>query len=196
MPPSSKNPSDARRRDSDRHRTILKATLELLLEVGYQRLSIESVARRAKVGKTTIYRWWKSKGELVIEAAAEHLEIGSVPDTGTSWDDLIIAVDQLIKTFTDPVASVVIFAVLAHLDDNPILAATFRERWVMPWRQSLMRALERARSRGDLGTNSDIPFLMDVIVGTVFQRTLVVPSPLVDGLTEHIATLVLPQGPG
>jgi AcrR family transcriptional regulator len=170
---------------------ILRASLELLLEIGYSRLTIEGVAERAGAGKSTIYRWWPSKGALVLEAAEEHLEIGVVPDTGSTRGDLVIAARQVTDTFTDPVAAAVIFVVLAGLEEDPSLAMTFMARWVQPWRDSLAEALQRGVRRGDIPAESDVEFLLDVLVGTVFQRTLVVREPNTQGLEDLIADLLL-----
>jgi AcrR family transcriptional regulator len=164
----------------------------LLLEVGYPRLTIEGLAARAGAGKATIYRWWTTKGDLVLEAAADHLAIGLVPDTGDTRQDLLIAAQQLIKTFSDRLAGIVIFAAIANLDDNSGMALTFRDTWVAPWRQSAVEAIERGINRGDLPASTDIAFTLDVVVGAVFQRTLVVPEPMTAGLDQAIIDLILP----
>ncbi|MEE9473392.1 MAG: TetR/AcrR family transcriptional regulator, partial [Acidimicrobiia bacterium] len=171
-------PKRGRPRDPKTQQSILQATRELLLEVGYPRLTIEGLAARAGAGKATIYRWWTTKGDLVLEAAADHLAIGLVPDTGDTRQDLLIAAQQLIKTFSDTLAGIVIFAVIANLDDDAGMALTFRDTWVAPWRQSVVEAIERGINRGDLPAGTDSVFTLDVIVGAVFQRTLVVPEPM------------------
>lgn len=181
-----------RPRDPARQQSILEATLELLLEVGYPRLSIEGVAARAGVGKGTIYRWWPTKGELVLEAAADHIAIGVVGDTGDTRRDLLVAAQQLIRTFSGPVAGIVIFAAIANLDDDPGMALTFREKSVYPWRHSAADAIQRGIDRGDLPSDTDVQFILDVIVGTIFQRTLTMASPMVAGLDIAIVDLILP----
>lgn len=180
-----------RRRDPRVQDAILEATRELLLDVGYQGLTIESVARKAGVGKSTIYRWWSTKGALVLEATADHLEIGVVPDTGDTREDLLIAARQLIDTFSDRLAAIVIFAVIAHLEDDPTLAAGFRDSWVYPWRRSAAEAIDRGVARGDLPVDADREFYLDVLVGTVFQRTLVLARPATAGLGEALVELIL-----
>jgi AcrR family transcriptional regulator len=172
---------------------IFAAVRDLLLADGYANLTMEAVARRAGVSKATIYRWWKTKGELVLEAAKQEIAIGTVPDTGDSRADMDAAIGQLIDTFTRPLASIVIFAAIATGASDPKMAQIFRDRYVYPWRLSAFEALERARARGDV-TAEDLHFLLDVIVGTVFQRTLVMKEPMVEGLKENLLGLIL--GPG
>ncbi len=180
-----------RPRDPRIQQSILQATREILDEVGYSRLTIEGVAARAGAGKATVYRWWSTKGELVLEAVADHIAIGVVSDTGDTRGDLLIATQQLIETFSDRLAGIVIFAAIANLDDDPNMARIFRETAVMPWRQSAVEAIQRGIDRGDLPADTDIVFTLDVIVGTVFQRTLVVAQPQTEGLSRSIIDLLI-----
>ena len=94
----SQNDSDkkplGRPRSAQSHQAMLQATLELLAEVGFDALSIEAIALRASVGKTTIYRRYKGKAELVADAIEQVRETVVIPDTGNFWNDL----DQLIES--------------------------------------------------------------------------------------------------
>lgn len=89
-----------------------------------------------------------------------------------------------------PGDSELIFVVIAALEEDPRLGATFRSRWVLPGRESLADALERGISRGDLPPSLDVQFAVDVLVGTVFQRVLIIPEPLTEGLAEHLVDLI------
>lgn len=192
MTDSSNARSRGRPRDPETQESILRATREVLLEVGYAGLTIEGVAARAGAGKATVYRWWPTKGDLVLESAADHLDIGFVPDTGDTARDLTTAAGQLIETFTDRLAGVVILAAVASLDDDPSMAASFRENWVYPWRSSAEHAIRRGIERGDLPATTDVSLTLDLIVGIVFQRTLVMREPETDGLAEAVVDLLLP----
>ncbi|MCP4384312.1 MAG: TetR/AcrR family transcriptional regulator [Hyphomicrobiales bacterium] len=172
-------------------RAILKTTRGLLGTVGYSRLTIEGIAAKAGCGKTTIYRWWPTKGDLVLEAVGSDIEIGVVPNTGSTAGDLQVAIEQLMTTFSKRLAGIVIFAAIATAADDPTMAAAFRDRYVYPWRVSAAEAIARGIERGDLPPDTDVQFLLDVIVGTVFQRTLVLREPMTEGLVEQILALVL-----
>ena len=186
---NSEGRSSGRPRSERSRASILAAVRKLLLKDGYTNLTMEAVARQAGVSKATIYRWWKTKGELVLEAAESEIAIGSVPDTGDSRADMDAAISQLIETFTRPLASIVIFAAITTGGSDPKMAQIFRDQFVYPWRVSAFEALERARTRGDVSVQ-DLHFLLDVIVGTVFQRTLVMKEPMIEGLKENLLGVI------
>jgi AcrR family transcriptional regulator len=187
-----KPPARGRPRDMKAQKAILRATRQMLGKVGYTRLTVEGVAAKSGAGKATIYRWWPTKGDLVLEAAGADIEIGVVPDTGDTREDLRIAIEQLITTFSKRLAGIVIFAAISNLDDDPAMAATFRDKYVYPWRKSAGEAIRRGIDRGDLPADTDAQFLLDVIVGTVLQRTVVIRAPKTEGLSQNILGLVLP----
>ena len=170
--------------------SVLLATRQLLLKTGYQRLTMEGVAVRSGASKATVYRWWPTKGVLVLEAAADEIAIGQVPDTGTTDNDLRIAIEQLVDTFTRPLASIVIFAAITTVEADPAMAEVFRRDVVYPWRATAAQAIDRGIERGDI-TVDKTPFVLDVIVGTVFQRTLVLKEPMTEGLVEDLLGLIL-----
>ena len=168
---------------------ILAAVRKQLLKDGYASLTVEAVARQAGVSKATIYRWWSTKGELVLEAAQSEIATGTVPDTGDSAADLDAAIGQLIDAFTRPLASIVIFAAITAGGNDPKMARIFRDKHVYQWSVSAHAALKRAQERGEVAVD-DLHFLLDVIVGTVFQRTLVMKEPMVVGLKENLLRVI------
>lgn len=180
-----------RPRDSATHGAILEATRHILLSEGYHRLTFEAVASMAGTSRSTVYRWWPTRGALVLEAAADNLTIGRVPDTGDSTEDLRVAIRQLINTFSDPLAGVVIMAAIANLDNDLQMATRFREHMVYPWRSSASMAIERAVDRGDLPADTEVRFILNVIVGTVFQCTITPAKPMTEGLEESLLQLIL-----
>lgn len=180
-----------RPRDERTHEAILAATRSLLLERGYASLTIDAVARRAGTAKTSIYRRWPNRGALVLAAAADNVRIGIVPDTGSTRGDLEAAVRQLATTFSDRIVGIVMLAVIANLDDDPTLSQRFRMETVGPWRASAEAAIRRGIERGDLPADTDVTFTLDVIVGTVFQRTVIIPYPATAGMDRSLASLLL-----
>ncbi len=183
-------PKRGRPRSSASREAILEAVRKLLLADGYLSLTMEAVAAEAGASKATIYRWWKTKGELVLEAAEADISIGLVPETDDPTRDVAAAIDQLIETFSRPLASIVIFAAITTGGTDPIMAQIFRDRYVYPWRVSAAAALARARP-ADNTDAGELQFLLDVIVGTVFQRTLVLKEPNTVGLKDRLMGIVL-----
>ncbi len=185
-------PKRGRPRSSKSREAILRAVRQRLLADGYLRLTMEAVAADAGVSKATIYRWWKTKGELVLEAAESDISIGHVPQTEDPRADVAAAIDQLVDTFSRPIASIVIFAAITTGGNDPVMAQVFRDKYVYPWRVSAAEALARALPE-DGAEAHHVQFLLDVVVGTVFQRTLVLKEPNTSGLKRKLMTLVLPQ---
>lgn len=180
-------PKPGRPRSRKSRDAILSAVRETLLGEGYAGLKMENIAARAGVGKATIYRWWPTRGALALEAAEPDISIGAVPETEDVLADVEAAIDQLIETFSRPIASVVIFAAIATGSNDPEMAEEFREKYVYPWRVSAAGAIRRATGGAE---EAQVQFLLDVIVGTVFQRTLVMREPQTVGLKSRIMTLI------
>jgi len=185
------NRKPGRPRDPATHQAILEATRRILLSEGYHRLTFEAVASAAGTSRSTVYRWWPTTGALVLEAAADRLAVAPVPDTGDTAEDLRMAIRQLITTFSDPLAAVVIMAAIANLDNDLQMATRFREHMVYPWRSTATEAITRAVERGDLPTETDVRFVLNVMVGTVFQCTITPAAPMTEGLEEALVQLVL-----
>ena len=185
-------PKRGRPRSGKSRDAILDAVRKLLLSEGYLRLTMEAAAAKAGVSKATIYRWWKTKGELVLEAAEADIAIGLVPQTDNPRADVEAAIDQLLDTFSRPLASVVIFAAITTGGNDPVMAQIFRDKYVYPWRVSAAAALVRALPE-EKSDAAEVQFLLDVIVGTVFQRTLVLKEPNIEGLKDRLLILIFSQ---
>lgn len=87
-----------------------------------------------------------------------------------------------------------IFAAISTMERDPVMAQVFRDHYVYPWRRSAAAAIRRGVDRGDLAPDTDVGFLLDVVVGTVFQRTRVVEEPDTAGLSDRIVELVMSAG--
>jgi AcrR family transcriptional regulator len=181
-----------RRRDPGSHQAILQAALALVRETGYTRLTIEGIAAKAGVGKSTIYRWWTSKGDLVVEALTDILEPGEGPDTGQTRSDLIAIVQGIVDLYSDETAAQPIIAgLVSDMSHDPELAAALRERFVEPRRGHGRQAIARAIERGDLSPDVDIELILDVLVAPVFYRALVTGAPIEADLAATLVDLAL-----
>ena len=183
----------APRRRSDRaHHAILDAVWHRLAEVGYNDLTIESVAQRANVGKATIYRWWPSKGSMVAEAIARHLDVGPEPDTGNTREDLRIIVAAAVKNFHDTVAGETIPALVADLiHEGAQTMEAFRRDFLVPRRDASKVVLRRAIERGDLHPDTDLDLVLDIYAGAIFYRVLMGLEPVSHQIIDQLVTLIL-----
>ena len=174
-----------------RHQSILDATYELLHEAGFAALTIEGVAERAGVGKTTIYRRWPNKASLVVEAflAAVAPEI-HFPDTGSIREDLRSQMRRLVRVMNSPRGQI-IRSIIAGGQMDEEVAEAFRTNWVEARRVEARPVIERAIRRGELrrGLNADL--VLDALYGPLYFRLLVRHDPLTRQFAESIFELVM-----
>jgi AcrR family transcriptional regulator len=170
-----------RRRDHSRDPEILKAALQVLAETGYDRMTIDMVAARAKAGKATLYRRWSSKAELVIDAVAcmkrDHLDLEHLPDTGTLRGDLIAMIKP--HAIEDGERKLQIMAgLMSMLSRDPGLAEAVNAAIVEP-RAAVNRILmRRAADRGEIAPDCDIETLSLIAPSMAAYRVLVLRKPV------------------
>jgi AcrR family transcriptional regulator len=180
-----------RPRDPDVHQAILEATRALLRERGYPRLSIEGVADRAGVGKTTIYRRWSTKGLLVAEAIFGRTKAVPMPDTGDVRRDIRIALDWGVAEVAAPEAKAALPGMLAELGTDPELKRSIQQGVLLPEYARTRAVLERGVERGQLSPRLDLDLVMDALIGTVFCRAVILDHPLKGEVLDNLVELVL-----
>jgi AcrR family transcriptional regulator len=173
------------------------AALELLAEVGYDRLTIEAVAARARASKATIYRRYTGKADLLVAALREREDAQrqTPPDTGTLRGDLRAWVGLIAHAFTGPDGAVLLGLMLAAGTD-PELTRILNDRFLAAKREIVETVLARAECRGELPTGVDPALFHDVVPGVVLLRVLrrlPVDDPFLDHLVDDI-TLPLLRG--
>lgn len=157
---------------------LINATFELLREVGYERMSIDAIASKAGVGKTTIYRWYSTKDELVIEAltSVSQQADGFIPDTGSLATDLEAIIQHRIDT--DPLcfnrASCAL--TVTALAGSSELAQTYWDLYITKKRSCHAILFERAKERGELAKDADMNTFMDLLHGYVLFGLLMKPD--------------------
>lgn len=165
--------------------------MQELAAVGYGRLSIEAVARRAGVSKTAIYRRWSSKLELVLEivsaAAGKSLPL---PDTGDLRGDLEMLFMIMARALRHPLAAQIIPDLLAEAARNPQIAQTLQAALRANQRDIGGQLLGRAIDRGELAPDTDLDIAVDLIVGPLYWRLAVSRTPLALEDLPRMATAV------
>ncbi len=169
----------------------MRATVALVREVGYAGLTIEEIARRAGVAKTTIYRRWENKGLLVYEAIFTRTESAPLPETGSFEGDLRVAVANLVAEFSSPEAAAALPGLLADFGRDTRLRQLIRERFLPPARGYVGAILERARERGEIGEEVSGDVVFEALGGAVFFRTVIVGEPPSERIIDELVELVL-----
>ncbi|KKD02923.1 TetR/AcrR family transcriptional regulator [Streptomyces sp. WM6386] len=185
---------------------ILAATREALVELGWSKLTLGDVAARAGVAKTTIYRRWAGKNELVVDAVAELFDELELPDCGTLAADIEGVVLQYAAILARPEAKSGLMSVVAESIHDDALRE--RIRWSIVERQKrlVLEGRARAEARGELPPESDpgetartIDLIFDMVAGTVVHRTLVSAQPAdeewVRGFTQVLLLGLTSAGP-
>jgi AcrR family transcriptional regulator len=187
--PSTTRPS--RRARSDQ--AILEATRALLAEVGVAGLTIEGVAARSGVAKTTIYRRWRDSNELALAAVWDDLISGlkAPRDVGDTREELLAFVGPIVTILQSPLMNSVIRGLTSEIAENPELSRTYREQIIEPRLEQLRHVVDRGIERGDVRPDTDIRLAHELLLGPIFYRLLYSGQPLDDGLATRIVDAVL-----
>ncbi|MFC7386824.1 TetR/AcrR family transcriptional regulator [Sphaerisporangium rhizosphaerae] len=165
-------------RSADAHDDALRAAVQILEDGGYAAITIERVAARSGVAKSTIYRWWSSKAELVMEAYG-HLvaERMPMPDSGRLAEDLTTFVTALYRVVEHPTRVRALRGLMAEAQLDPAFAEAFRG-WVRSRRDVLAVVFTRAIDRGELPAGLDVDHAVDLVFGPFWYRLLVEHLPV------------------
>jgi AcrR family transcriptional regulator len=179
-----------RPREERADRAILEATLWQIAERGVGELRIDDVAERARVGKATIYRRYRSKDELVAAAVTSLVSEIAIPDTGSTERDIRGLMRRAVKVYRGSLEARVMPGLVEAMSRDRKLARAVREGFLKRRRSALATVLERGVERGDLRPDLDIELALDVLAGPLFYRLLItggsIDNKLADGVTELI----------
>ncbi len=162
-----------RPRSSEADQAILDATVALFADRGYEGLTIEAVAEQAGVAKSTIYRRYTDKADLLLAAVECSTDGESAsPDTGSLADDLYLIAQHLRRVLTTTDAGKTLPATIAAMARHPALAEA-HQAFLSRRRQAALAAVERGIARGDVAEHTDPDLLVDMVAGPIFYRTFV-----------------------
>jgi AcrR family transcriptional regulator len=179
--------------DPERERAILDATLELLSEMGYDRMSVDQIARRAKASKATIYRRWPGKAELVVDVICRRFDMDTPPaeDTGSLRGDLASVFRGLCGAVERK--HTVVMGLSSTLVSHQELARTLREHIPAKDLSGVDALLGRAVERGELPGPLDAGRLFAVAEALVWHRMIFTgPSFEESFVTESVDEVLLP----
>ncbi len=179
VPDRSGAPCSRPRVEGDREQEILQGALEVLVDVGYDRLTFDAVAAHVRASKATLYRRWSTKAELVVAAVDAQtcegpLEL-AVPDTGSLESDLLefFGCEQ---EMSDQLAAV-IAATMPALSRDPELMTAFKEKFMAPRVQRLRTMMERAQQRGQIAADADLDLLLAIVPALKFHDLVMLGQP-------------------
>jgi AcrR family transcriptional regulator len=164
----------------------------LLAEGGFAALSIEEVAARSGVAKTTIYRRWTSRGTLALDAfLADFQSQQPVPDTGTLAGDLLAALRNWIRIVTRTSAGPILAGLIAESQRDPELGIAWRERVVDQLRSQHKIMLTRAVGRGEIPPDTNQEVVLDLLFGAAYHRLLHGHQPLTDAFATEVVDMII-----
>ncbi|MDF5734836.1 MAG: TetR/AcrR family transcriptional regulator [Nostoc sp.] len=170
------NSLSGRPRSIHADQAILQATLDLLAEVGYESMSIEAIASRAGVGKTTIYRRYTSKEELVADAIESLRDDLAIPDTGSFWGDMDILINNAAKKIDSPLGRQTLALIISTASSNPQFAEVYWTKYTKLRREAFSKILERAKSRGEIHKDADVDLIIDLVSGSLYYALIFKPT--------------------
>jgi AcrR family transcriptional regulator len=181
-----------RPRSSAAEQAILQATRELLVEGGVQGLTVEGVASRAGVAKTTIYRRWRDKDELALAVVLDMVEqVVELPELGDTRAELTAFVTAAVKVLGSTLMGRVMQGLVSDLATDPELARAFRERVVSVRDAEVRRLVERGIARGDLRPGTDPEAAHELLIAPVYYRLLLTGRPLTPAFAKRNVDAVM-----
>lgn len=194
----SPQPARGRPRDASRDGVLLDAALEVLADVGFERLTVDAVAARARAGKATVYRRWPSKAHLVVDAVTRigerEVDLDDLPDTGTLRGDLVgLVTPRALHTGTQQLKVMAAVASMQATVNDPELTRAASTASTRPWVRANRVLLQRALDRGEIDPAVDIDLASRLLPAMCLFRDNTEQIPLTAAyVAEVIDRLLLP----
>jgi AcrR family transcriptional regulator len=165
---------------------VLEAADDLLAEKGFAGVTVEGIATAAGVSKQTIYRWWNSKTDILLDTFLEDAARLVPRDHGDLAADLRAHLRRLAAFLSRDDAGTVFKALIGHAQHDPAFAAVLRERYLDEQRRRDRLPLDRAVERGGLPPGFDVPAGVDLLVGPIYHRVLITGDPVDDAFVDGV----------
>lgn len=166
---------------------VLEAADDLLVERGFAGVTIEGIAAKAGVAKQTIYRWWDSKTDILLDALTQDAsEFFTVPDTGDLGADLRLRLRELATFLTATDAGAMVRALAGQALHDSAAADRFESEFVTAQRELDRQPFLHAAGRGELTFGADIELGIDQLTGPVYYRVLITGQPVTPAYTDAL----------
>jgi AcrR family transcriptional regulator len=181
-----------RPRSPDADSAILGAAVLLLSESGFQGMTMDQVARRAGVGRTTVYRRWRTKEDMISKALAGLVADFDVQVSGDLRADLFFLTRWLVDGLLNSPMGRLVPQLAAQMISDPDFPENYMDTWVCPWREAAQRAFSRGQEEGMVRTDADLTAAVDLLAGVVILRLFLGKcQPMTDEQVENIVSLIL-----
>jgi AcrR family transcriptional regulator len=173
----------------------LNTALDLAFEVGFRSLTVEAIAAKTGVGKTTIYRRWPNKGAVVMDAFLSIVGPKTIfPSTDRAIHSIQLQMKAQVKAFRSKYGNMIRSLVGDGQFDPDVLDA-FRQRWILPRRQLARSTIELAMKQGDLRSDLDVDTVIDTLYAPIYYRLMFETGPISDAYANGLYQSVI-QGYG
>jgi AcrR family transcriptional regulator len=180
------------RRNEQARLAVLHAADDLLAERGFAGLTIEGIAARAGVAKQTIYRWWPSKVDVLLDTLIDDSQENlAVPDTGSAREDTRRYLRDLARFITGNPAGKVLLVLIGEAQHDAEMARIFHTRYLDPRREAERAMLARGVASGELADGLDLDHALDRLLGPLFYRALLTGGPIAPAVTDQLVEDVL-----
>jgi AcrR family transcriptional regulator len=179
-----------RPRDERIDTEVVSAVLNVLRSGGYRAVTIDGIARKVKRARTSLYRRWPSKRNLVAYAVVSEMGHNPAADTGALRGDLEAAVETLLNAFAGPLGQA-LAGLVADMAQDDELAQIIRQEVLAARRKSMREAFARARARGEVRPDLDVELALDMLTGPFYFRTLFGHAAITRRMTRDVVDYVL-----
>jgi AcrR family transcriptional regulator len=177
-----------RPRNIETQNTILSVSYGLLLEIGFEAVTVEKIADLAKVSKATIYKWWPNKAAVVMDGFLSAVSARlPVPDTGSVFQNILEHATNMARFMNSREGSIFL-QIIGEGQVDSALAEAYQTRYIQPRRLEVHGIMDQGIRRGELNKNLDIGLCTDLIYGPIFYRLLVTGDMLDDNYVKQLVT--------
>jgi AcrR family transcriptional regulator len=184
-----------RKRSEESRLAILAAAWDLVGEAGFGGLTIEGIAARSGTGKQTVYRWWPSKADVLLEALAAQADLRiRIPDDGSYAADLLGFLTASYQLGRDPRVVHVLRVLMAQAQIDEAFGARFRASFLLRRRSALAVITDRAQARGDFPASPPPDLVADIVFGVIWYRVLSRDQPLDASIPASLTAVLTAAG--
>jgi AcrR family transcriptional regulator len=176
---------------AESHAAILDAVYELLQECSVRDLTMESVAKRAGVGKPTLYKWWPTKAALVLAMFRERIAVAALPppSVGTAEQAIRDAARALIRAFNGQLGKVM-SELIAEGQSEPAIVRELFDNHIRGRRAANAADIERGKASGELASDAEPELILDAVFGAIYYRLLLRSAPLTEEFGDELVRQV------